>query len=1048
MSISVVDDVVYKVKKFMIFGDNESTDVSFKLRSYLRLESVTPTEGNVKTRIMNRKYLKDFAKNIYRYYASDEEISISSTEFLYNSSKNGSVMYLTQSEFGTYCKNYLWDEYIENRTIDNNLLQVTEAYNFYISSIAYECVSRQISELLKNITTVVIKYTPPENFPDDIFSKMWINMKIPIAKQKVSTSIIDWVNGMNAKSIYLSYLDGGEIGDYLERFKFSIDERSQHNANQLALNKANYEKSLNIILLKKILSDFHSKFAKYINKNMKYVPLGDFMNTEHDDNSYDITEENIKQELGKKYNDFVVERSNFNASGTPCSHFVSTTLLKKAKSSELASIVSSIKKYVSGEYIYGFIKCNECHSSLICPHMLERLTIESKMGSRNSTENEQSVKNMLKKYVTTNGTKNTCNICGAMFGDLTDDTESTPDDNEVRKKVWELCAFSLNSVSMIVFVNRKMFINTMFLIVLSYAKQRRSSTKVSDEKIKAFANKNLQLYIYTVIYAYTYIYKILVIPGGATFKNMKVATDDNVAKLCIDMISNELNVNTIEDDYIKKEIKQIKVEYSNMSEIKPNEMIFIDYINEITSINLYSYAAKMLYIYRGITDEEEIFKTIMGVSTKTMYLESKELLNMELFKIFSNTVGITQLDWNNIKSDKRITINQHFMQLSGMGRMYEVYNAVRNAYNSGDIDACKHLVNPRKFRDPSSILYKSNQRFVDQKESTLNISYDENGIPHNWDIYVFEGGEVKGSKNIYNARMDNPQLGKLIDHKCTVCNIEYSKCNALNTETIQIKLNDISIMDSLFVYYLTVCPEGDLHNGNPCKNCGHNTDFKDDKYFQKYIAKYLESTSIIIEYKKPEPFIVQEVNVLLDFDICLSVAQMLNVDIQLITNIGSYEFRHLNKLTSNIQIEPTSLIVMSAWNAYRNIYIECMRFLNGIEYGEYTHTGDRMFIDSVDSVFELMKLSNSPNSKCHRFIIESICSLLKNFIQSNSDLNEDKKYTNVAKMILEGSIAKQKLLCITLIETEINSEDLIDYDIDIDDEIDEAVDENEIPETD
>lgn len=1041
MSISVVEDVSYKVKKFVIFGFNTGTDVAFKLRSYLRLDSISPTPGNVKTRLLYRKYLKDPEHNNYRYYASDDEIVINSTNFVYDSDKNGSVMHLTQSEFGKYCADELWVEYIKGASLDHNIFQVTEAYNFYISSIAFRYVLKRISELLSVLKTPTIKYYDvPDGLSDDKFNKLWISIGIGIATQRVSTSIIDWVNGLGAKSIYLEYLDGGDSSDYISRYNFAISQNMQSNLSKIAINRSNFDRALNLLILKRLLPDFHAKFNAYLDKNRRYVMLGDFMNTSYDDSAYDISDKNIRAVLGKRFKDFEDEKASYNVGGTPCSHYKDIALLKNAKPT--MATVAAINKHSSKDLIYGFIKCKDCNSILICPHMLERISMEARMGMRNSTVSEQTIKDMLKTYVSNNGTKNTCNICGAMFGDLSEDVEQAPEDNDVRRQVWEICAFSMNSITLNIFVNRKTFINSMFLIVLGHAKHRRTIMKVSDEKIKTLNNKNLQLYVYAVMYAYVYVYKTLVLTGNATFKGAKNASDEFVSKLCVEMMQNELSVNTIDEEYVKKEMRNMKGEYATISAEKSSDVAYIEFLNEVCGYSLYTYAERILFITKNITDEEEVFKRIMGDSPSGMYKKVKELSKNELFKTFSNTVGITQTDWDLVKINKNITLNQHFVQLSGVGRMFDVYNSVRTAFNTGDINACRHLLRSRVFNDPSQIMYNENYKFVDTI-SELSISYDENGLPHNWDIYVFEGGEVKGYKNIYNARMKNQQLGKLIDHKCTLCGIEYSKCKTLNDKTISDKLNDIAIMDSLFVYYITTCPEGDVHKGDPCTKCGLDSKVKDEAYYKKYIDHYLKSTTFIIEYKKPNEFRVKEPKLISNYELCLRVAQKMNIDIQLINSIGTYEYRYSNKLLSNVDVPITHLVVLSAWNAYHSLFVKCSRFLNGVKFGDYEHTYERVKLESAYEQYELMTLSKVSDVKCHKFIIERICELIETLLT----LSEDAKYVAVAKMFMDDLIAKQKLLCITVIETDINSEDLIDYDEDYDEEIDEAVDENEIPET-
>jgi hypothetical protein len=136
--------------------------------------------------------------------------------------------------------------------------------------------------------------------------------------------------------------------------------------------------------------------------------------------------------------------------------------------------------------------------------------------------------------------------------------------------------------------------------------------------------------------------------------------------------------------------------------------------------------------------------------------------------------------------------------------------------------------------------------------------YDNNGLPHTFDIYVYQKGS-KGPRTELrvgdiNAWLNDGDHKKaaafaastLVDYKCSTCKVLMSQ---VKNRTIDKQLTRRDDIDAFFAYYENVCPKGELHDflitiskkENCCKKCNLTKQKYDDlsiTYYNKFKAGY------------------------------------------------------------------------------------------------------------------------------------------------------------------------------------------------------------------
>jgi hypothetical protein len=164
------------------------------------------------------------------------------------------------------------------------------------------------------------------------------------------------------------------------------------------------------------------------------------------------------------------------------------------------------------------------------------------------------------------------------------------------------------------------------------------------------------------------------------------------------------------------------------------------------------------------------------------------------------------------------------------------------------------------------------------KPSNIHIEkyYDNNGIPHKFDIYVFQTSNAKGAligtKKEYTKKDVIQWLGAqdmkkfkefkymfIVDERCSVCKTLRSQ---VKNKTVTKALEKLSNVKVFYQYYENRCPKGELHDfvinknskkDNYCKKCGLTENIFADKntqYYNKYVSVYYKEQTKVIELSK------------------------------------------------------------------------------------------------------------------------------------------------------------------------------------------------------
>lgn len=158
--------------------------------------------------------------------------------------------------------------------------------------------------------------------------------------------------------------------------------------------------------------------------------------------------------------------------------------------------------------------------------------------------------------------------------------------------------------------------------------------------------------------------------------------------------------------------------------------------------------------------------------------------------------------------------------------------------------------------------------------------YDEQGLHHQWHIYVYESRQ-QGSqktrveltkKEIAAALQDTARAQGplhdyvLVDVRCSICNVLRSQTGGLDSQKALTALAALTEFDTFFSFYESRCPAGGLHEFEEvgvaegsrriCQKCGLDEALIRDHsspgaianaraYYDKFLGKYEEETDII-----------------------------------------------------------------------------------------------------------------------------------------------------------------------------------------------------------
>lgn len=160
--------------------------------------------------------------------------------------------------------------------------------------------------------------------------------------------------------------------------------------------------------------------------------------------------------------------------------------------------------------------------------------------------------------------------------------------------------------------------------------------------------------------------------------------------------------------------------------------------------------------------------------------------------------------------------------------------------------------------------------------------YDENGLPHEWNVFIYKTGsggslEVKKSEVLKFLEKNTITPEHYFDDfKCGICGITQSDLGKLDVEKTQKSILAASEIDTLFIFYESRCPEGDLHSweNSVCIKCKLRANLIQERlakatsrlgsearnYYDKYKSVFVQDRLLFesMEIETPQPVVVKE----------------------------------------------------------------------------------------------------------------------------------------------------------------------------------------------
>jgi hypothetical protein len=304
--------------------------------------------------------------------------------------------------------------------------------------------------------------------------------------------------------------------------------------------------------------------------------------------------------------------------------------------------------------------------------------------------------------------------------------------------------------------------------------------------------------------------------------------------------------------------------------------------------------------------------------------------------------------------------------------------------------------------------FKFSRNIVDVVGNITNI-YDENGIRHKWNIFIYEGGlefeDVKSARD--RGKLTNQ---KLINVKCSVCGILSSETSSLSADKTYEAININFEIDSFYIFYKTRCPIGGIHvlseSSQSCVKCGLIS-AGDHEYYKKYELRFREQRVELHDlYNHVSVAPIREIpNSQLrvefpdwtpDFTFIVKAAEFAGTSTTIIEAIGSMEGRPYGEILAGEGIPPPpdnsmdpriystdaeTRLIMSDYNIFRNaanidpLPIWIAEILEPFPKGEWKLLRNLPNIKGdYDEIYNYLR--NHKPDLAYKFIIQSICRLI------------------------------------------------------------------------
>lgn len=635
-----------------------------------------------------------------------------------------------------------------------------------------------------------------------------------------------------------------------------------------------------------------------------------------------------------------------------CPHVAILRKLRRAK--DIVTIrreLAALKRYFSRtsgrisqhKSTMQMITCNNCKFDLICPHVVEKLECELKDCSYNE------MKNRLSEFISVGGAKDQqcCNICGEIiavtFGD--DSAQAPIMDEELKNFIWGEVAGLIKYLKFGALIDVMKLIthcrDQIYQYIFDIEKQILKSKTNSADEIKS--KKRL----YITMYAMGYFINLIISGSNVTeitFKGFTQKSKNLIADLIrhsIELITTARNIairsTGITQDVIKNTMVEIFktihnagqqiIMHTGASE-SLSSLLALDpvyqYFRRQYDIDLISRGKKIhpgasiagtatlgqveSVLGATLTALEKSGEDVYKHSIIPHYIKGKlptlaEKYAARSFLSFRDKV-ISRSYINPVYvlqpiSDER-TEPESFIspELIAESEKFATLLKLELEYLTDIQSRCSHLytwftpISDRSWKD---------------RHGSLGRIYDENGVEHDFEIFISDGKEFSASSIAKEIEAGIKFTGTITDKKCTICGILWSEISGLHEDKIRTSLAEKSGINGFFQFYDQRCPIGGMHEwvggSHQCKKCGF-TGKIDREYYQKYHSTYIQDRREGVGIQQRAHPVVEPpvVEFSFNFNIVLDLANKLKISQHLIMAIGATEQIEYTDIQSGIYI--------------------------------------------------------------------------------------------------------------------------------------------------
>jgi hypothetical protein len=571
-----------------------------------------------------------------------------------------------------------------------------------------------------------------------------------------------------------------------------------------------------------------------------------------------------------------------------CTHVAMIRKLYRATERDLKALLLQIKPLlveVKGDKYL----CKLCNFSIICPHKFERyLSIVEKWPYERYHA-------AMQKYIIAIGERYAyfCHICSEELMKIEPDYKSDIDsEDDIKIFIWSSAMQALEIFTFVVIQSTRKIAQNAIPVVFG---------KISKQK---FTNEN-ERKLAAAVYTYAFILdlyiesKNLVIQGAT---KINLVADKLLAHFLGKNFIIIRNIVNFSPDEVAKQFLSAYKEIRGTN-IKLERDPTKELIEKIITSTDYHFAYIMAKLDNKLTgDQKRDFEFILGQnldSYKQMY-KNDQLNNLLNGKIKYNESLIYTLREFDLLPESQYYQSDNDKK-SKLYDAFKIHNfLMKNVCSKTTYDEYLEMIKKHQLEYPKRILLYNmwaidmdNHRFSINKLPYSNI-YDELGIKHKWDIYIY------GDKKIKKSDLLPLEKAILTDMECAVCGVKKSSTSELSDEKIRKLLYVNATIKAFYAEYYTKCPEGGLHSGDPCKKCKIDKSKIDFAYYEKY-KKERDSDYKITTFEK---FVPRELKWEFNYTNIIKVAEMCKIQPEQILILGLTGGKIYKKMIKKPEYEP------------------------------------------------------------------------------------------------------------------------------------------------